>query len=77
MLDATRSQQCLARLCQLITPQLLLEVWPVVLRIARHVYRFRSQAPSPFATQKGMVQKITFSGNRLRTGGAASDERVC
>ena len=50
MLDATRSQQCLARLCQLITPQLLFEVWPIVLRIARHVHRFRSLPPSPSAT---------------------------
>ncbi len=52
MLDATRSQQCLARLCKLTTPQLLLELWPIVLRIARHVHRFRSQPPSPSATHR-------------------------
>jgi len=52
MLDATRSQQCLARLCQLITPQLLLELWPIVLRIARHIHRFRNEPVSPSATHR-------------------------
>jgi hypothetical protein len=36
----------------LITPQLLLELWPIVLRIARHVHRFRSQPPSAAGTHR-------------------------
>ncbi len=52
MQDATRAQQCLARLCELTAPSLLLEVWPVVLRMARLVQGFRSQPPSPAATQR-------------------------
>ena len=33
MQDATRAQLCLTRLCELTAPQLLLQLWPVVLRI--------------------------------------------
>lgn len=50
MQDATRARQCLARLCELTAPSLLLEVWPVVLRMARLIYRFRNQEISPEAT---------------------------
>ena len=50
MQDATRARQCLARLCELTAPGLLLEIWPVVLRIGRLVYRFRNQEVSPDAT---------------------------
>lgn len=50
MQDATRAYRCLARLCELTGPTLLLELWPVVLRIARLVRRFRSEGASPEST---------------------------
>lgn len=52
MQDATRSHVCLARLCQLTSPQLLVDLWPIVLRIARLVFRFRQQPLSPGNTHR-------------------------
>lgn len=49
MHDANRAARCLTRLAELISPRLLLQLWPVVLRIARLVHRFRSQPLSPAA----------------------------
>lgn len=49
MQDATREQQCLARLSKLTDRKLLYELWPVVLRIAWLVHRFGSQPRSPSA----------------------------
>ncbi len=49
MRDANPSDRCLTRLQQLTGPELLLELWPVVLRIARLVFRFRESGPSPEA----------------------------
>ena len=46
MQDATRAQLCLTRLCELTAPQLLLQLWPVVLRIGRLVQQFRTQPVS-------------------------------
>ena len=39
-MDAIGATRCLARLSQLTSPQLLIALWPVVLRIARLVSRF-------------------------------------
>jgi len=47
MQDANCATRCLTRLAQLTSPRLLLELWPVVLRIARLVYGFRQQPPTP------------------------------
>jgi hypothetical protein len=50
MQDATRAQLCLTRLCELTAPQLLLQLWPVVLRISRLVQQFRTQPVTRAAT---------------------------
>lgn len=52
MHDATRAQDCLTRLGQLTSPQLLLDLWPVVWRIARLVARFGQQPRSPANTHR-------------------------
>ena len=50
--DATRGQRCLSRLCGLPGPLLLIRLWPVVLRIARLVDRFRNQPLAAAAMQQ-------------------------
>ena len=52
MQDATTGNRCLARLCDLTSPSLLTQLWPIVLRIARLIAQFRSGEPSP----EGMYQ---------------------
>ena len=49
MHDANCPVRCLTRLAELTSPRLLLQLWPVVLRIARLVHRFRNQPLSPAA----------------------------
>ena len=39
-MDANGATRCLARLCQLTSSELLISLWPVVLRIARLVHQF-------------------------------------
>ena len=51
MHDANSSQRCLTRLAKLTSPGLLLQLWPVVLRIARLIHRFRQQPPTPAGMQ--------------------------
>ena len=46
MQDAKRAQLCLARLCELTAPQLLVGLWPIVLRIGRLIQQFRTQPVS-------------------------------
>ena len=46
-MDATGAARCLARLCQLTSPELLVSLWPVVLRIARLVHPFTCQTAAP------------------------------
>ena len=46
-MDATGATRCLARLCQLTSPELLVSLWPVVLRIARLVHQFTCQTATP------------------------------
>ena len=63
-MDATGATRCLARLCQLTSPELLVSLWPVVLRIARLVHQFTSQTSSPkelfeFETKlKGLLREV-------------------
>jgi len=46
-MDATGATRGLARLCQLTSPELLVSLWPVVLRIARLVHQFTFQTATP------------------------------
>ena len=39
-MDANGGTGCLARLSRLMSPQLLIQLWPIVLRIATLVHRF-------------------------------------
>lgn len=48
-MDANGATRCLARLCQLTSSELLVSLWPVVLRIARLVHQFTLPAASPKA----------------------------
>ena len=45
-MDANGATRCLARLCQLTSPELLVYLWPVVLRIARLAHQFTSKTAS-------------------------------
>ena len=45
-MDANTATRCLARLCQLTGLELLVSLWPVVLRIARLVHQFTSNTAS-------------------------------
>lgn len=68
MQDATRASQCLARLCELTAPSLLVEVWPVVLRIAQLVWGFRNNPLSPEAAvrfETGLSELLIEFGRRL------------
>lgn len=51
-MDANGATRCLARLCQLTNWELLVSLWPVVLRIARLVNQFRRRTVSPEETFK-------------------------
>ena len=46
-MDANGATRCLAILCQLTSSELLVSLWPVVLRIARLVHQFTSKTASP------------------------------
>lgn len=46
-MDANGATRCLARLCKLTSPELLVSLWPVVLRIARLVHQLTSKTASP------------------------------
>ena len=46
-MDANGATRCLARLCQLTSPELLVYLWPLVLRIARLVHRVTPKTASP------------------------------
>ena len=48
-MDANGATRCLARLCQLTSSELLISLWPVVLRIARLVHQFTLPEASPKA----------------------------
>jgi len=48
-MDGNGGTRCLARLCQLTHPELLIALWPAVLRIARVVCQFTAQTASPQA----------------------------
>lgn len=68
MQDVTRARACLTRLCELTAPQLLLDLWPIVLRIARLVSRFRQQARSPAATHRfenDLADLLREAGRRI------------
>lgn len=68
MQDVTRAHTCLTRLCQLTSPQLLLDLWPIVLRIARLVNRFRQQPLSPANTHRfetELLDLLTEMGRRI------------
>lgn len=68
MQDGTRAQQCLTRLCELTGSTLLLDVWPIVLRIARLVRRFRNDPVSPEATfrfETELSKLLTELGRRI------------
>lgn len=68
MQDATRNERCLARLCELTAPSLLLELWPIVLRMARLVHRFRNQGASPRSAsdfEMELSQLLTELGRRI------------
>ena len=58
MQDATRSLACVTRLCQLTSPQLLLSLWPIALRIGRLIQRFRNQPRSPQAMHDFEVELL-------------------
>lgn len=47
MQDATSGQGFVTRLCEVTAPELLLQLWPVVLRIGRLVPVFQTGAVSP------------------------------
>lgn len=67
-MDANRSRQCLARLCELTSPELLLSVWPVVLRIARLVYRLTAETASGqelFDFETKLQQLLCELGRRI------------
>ena len=68
MQDATRGQRCLARLCELTDRQLLIDVWPVLLRIARLVWAFRRQPRSPqnlFRFETQLARLLWELGRRI------------
>ena len=68
MQDVTGASRCLARLLELTAPSLLLELWAVVLKIARLIHSFRSQPQSPdamFRFETELSQLLTEAGRRI------------
>ncbi len=68
MQDGNRAARCLTRLAELTSPLLLLQLWPVVLRIARLVQHFRRQGPSPAAMhefESALADLLREAGRRI------------
>jgi hypothetical protein len=67
-MDANGATRCLTRLCQLTSAELLVSLWPVVLRIARLVQQFTSQTASPkelFEFETNLQQLLCEMGRRI------------
>jgi hypothetical protein len=64
-MDATSARRCLARLCQLTSLDLLVSLWPVVLRMTRLIHQFTS--PTPSSSENGLTrvrsQNVTTSSD--------------
>ena len=67
-MDANGATRCLARLCQLTSSELLVSLWPVVLRIARLVHQFTPKTASPkelFEFETKLQQLLCEMGRRI------------
>ena len=67
-MDANGATRCLARLCQLTSLELLVSLWPVVLRIARLVNLFTSETASPkefFEFESKLQRLLCEMGRRI------------
>lgn len=68
MQDATRTRQCLTTLVNLTSFDLLVQLWPIVLRMARLVGRFREarlSAEAMFEFESGLQQLLREMGRRI------------
>ena len=67
-MDADGATRCLTRLCQLTSAELLVSLWPVVLRIARLVHQFTSQTASSkelFEFETNLQRPLCELGRRI------------
>jgi len=67
-MDANGATRCLAILCQLTSSELLVSLWPVVLRIARLVHQFTSETASPkdlFEFETKLQRLLCEMGRRI------------
>lgn len=67
-MDANGATRCLTRLCQLTSLELLVSLWPVVLRIARLVHQFTSQTASSkelFEFETNLQRLLCELGRRI------------
>ncbi len=67
-MDANGATRCLARLCQLTSSELLVSLWPMVLRIARLVHQFTSETASPkelFEFETTLQRLLCEMGRRI------------
>jgi len=68
MHDANCAQRVVTRLVQLTSPELLLQLWPVVLGIARLIYRFRQSPSTPakmFQFENDLQDLLREAGRRI------------
>ena len=67
-MDANGATRCLTRLCQLTSADLLVSLWPVVLRIARLVHQFTSPTASSkelFEFETNLQRLLCEMGRRI------------
>ena len=67
-MDAKGATRCLARLCELTSSELVISVWPVVLRIARLCDRLTAETSSPkgvFEFETELQQLLCEVGRRI------------
>jgi len=67
-MDAKGATRCLTRLCELTNSDLVISVWPVVLRIARLCHRLTAESSSPkgvFEFETELQQLLCEMGRRI------------
>ncbi len=67
-MDANGATRGLARLCQLTSSELIISLWPVMLRIARLVHQFTSETASPkglFEFETKLQRLLCEMGRRI------------
>ena len=66
-MDVNGATRCLTRLCELTSPELLVRLWPVALRIFRltHQFRYQTASPKEFFEFETALQRLLCEMGRI------------